>query len=999
MQQGSEPIEGSESSKPPISRKRAQLPGTLRPSYVLQKTKPRQYTAVFNKNVAILKKSWCCTFWQFLFLALLMVGVVALHRQLIGDGAPVPPSQISPSRFSANLDDTYVAQTLYTPPVGVNLGFLTNSTVNGGGFLGTIAWNNTDEGANDNYHHDEPSTTAGYEHFYIPSFSEVGSADEMDEILYNAEELVHTEDPGKDDPTQVIYYTPTGSVDFHDVSWVSNPLYDYTLQIFRQNQSIVSAQDNTRIHDYQNFLYMAFIRSMFSGEEVPTDDESGKNTWVIDSGMQGLWYIKYGEVSQDTFTEAIGLVVYPLCLTILVPGFIYAIVAEKTSQIKALNQMMGLKGAPRMLADYTWQLIHALIAAVIVGLVGFFGELALFSDQTPVAWILSLLALALAVPILAAFVSAFFESARLAALFGVVLILTITIGLSLVGFGHGVVGHMPLWANLLPAYDPMAAMIELSLCAMEMSTDYVIKASNLHIFGHYSSPADVAGQRVCLNLVFGLISGVVYFFLAGYFEAIMPRSFGVPSHPLFFAEGLVRRAAAVRAALASLGVAQVPRNQSLTLGAVFSAIGVFIAHPILFARAQQLVEEEATLPAVQYGSSQRSEPSISSLGDMRAGDIAEERERAERGLSSTGREALVRVLGLRKVYPGTRLSNPKEAVKGVWFTVAEGECLGMLGPNGAGKTTTVSMLCGLFAPTSGTARIVGHDMSQPGNLERIQAVMGVCPQFDVHWPSLTCKEHLSFYCKLKGVGPDVEEQHIEDLLEAVDLIPQRDVPSSSLSGGMRRRLSVAVALAGKPRVLYLDEPTTGLDPRTRRQLWNIILAVRPGRAILLTTHSMEEAEALCSRIGIMAAGRLRCIGTSSALKTRFGKGYKLTVCVDMDAQQKQRSLAHSRSTFTAAGEEPSVSPVCVGGIMLMSSCEQKAHQQLMNSLGHELRLSSAYTGTLTYVMPQSMARNRISSIFGTMEGMLHTDESCICDWGISQSSLESVFLHVVQMSS
>ncbi|GCA65319.1 ABC transporter A, ABCA, partial [Kipferlia bialata] len=127
----------------------------------------------------------------------------------------------------------------------------------------------------------------------------------------------------------------------------------------------------------------------------------------------------------------------------------------------------------------------------------------------------------------------------------------------------------------------------------------------------------------------------------------------------------------------------------------------------------------------------------------------------------------------------------------------------------------------------------------------IRQFMGMCPQFDVVWGKLSCRDHLLFYARLKGVPRHILRQHVADLLEAVNLTVSADVPAGALSGGMRRRLSVAIALCGRPSIVYLDEPTTGLDPASRRSLWNIILSMRKSRAMLLTTHSMEEADALC----------------------------------------------------------------------------------------------------------------------------------------------------------
>lgn len=155
----------------------------------------------------------------------------------------------------------------------------------------------------------------------------------------------------------------------------------------------------------------------------------------------------------------------------------------------------------------------------------------------------------------------------------------------------------------------------------------------------------------------------------------------------------------------------------------------------------------------------------------------------------------------------------------------------------------------------------------------------MCPQFDTLWPSLTPEEHLLFFTRLRGTVPQKKErEHVNELLQLFELDGKRkNKLSKQLSGGMRRRLSVGIALAGDSKIVFLDEPSTGLDPRSRRLLWDIILKFREkgDRSIILTTHSMDEADVLCSRIGIMMRGQLRCVGTSLELKRKFGFGYRL----------------------------------------------------------------------------------------------------------------------------
>jgi ABC-type multidrug transport system ATPase subunit len=219
--------------------------------------------------------------------------------------------------------------------------------------------------------------------------------------------------------------------------------------------------------------------------------------------------------------------------------------------------------------------------------------------------------------------------------------------------------------------------------------------------------------------------------------------------------------------------------------------------------------------------------------------------------------------------------NGKQALLGLNLVVEKGECLGYLGPNGSGKTTTMGLLSGALQPSHGTALIGGKDIQKDSQAARL--LSGVCPQFSVLWDELTVTEHMLFYARLKGVHIAEEWDHVQSLLRCVGLRRYQNRLASQLSGGMQRRLSVAISLCGDPSIVILDEPTTGLDPLSRKELWKMLLRARKGRAILLTTHAMEEAQMLCTRIAVLLGGKLQCVGTQQQLLDQLGIGYQLTV--------------------------------------------------------------------------------------------------------------------------
>ncbi len=206
------------------------------------------------------------------------------------------------------------------------------------------------------------------------------------------------------------------------------------------------------------------------------------------------------------------------------------------------------------------------------------------------------------------------------------------------------------------------------------------------------------------------------------------------------------------------------------------------------------------------------------------------------------------------------------AVNGVSFDVAEGEIFGLLGPNGAGKSTLIRMMTTLLEITSGTAIIDGYDVRKEA--DKARRCMGVIPQAMTSDGDLTVWENLSIYSKLYGISAAEREHSIDELLQLVDLTQWRDAPARNLSGGMRRRLEIARGLVHRPKIFFLDEPTTGLDPVSRVAVWEMITSIKEKRnlTVLITTHYMDEADRLCDRIAIVDHGKLVALDTPRALK-------------------------------------------------------------------------------------------------------------------------------------
>jgi len=207
------------------------------------------------------------------------------------------------------------------------------------------------------------------------------------------------------------------------------------------------------------------------------------------------------------------------------------------------------------------------------------------------------------------------------------------------------------------------------------------------------------------------------------------------------------------------------------------------------------------------------------------------------------------------------------AVDNVSFTVPTGEIFGLLGPNGAGKSTLIRMLTTLVPPTSGTAMVAGHDIIRDPNA--VRCAIGVIPQNMTSDPELTCAENIGIHARLFGITGAQRRQRTEELLAAVGLSDRANALASTLSGGMRRRLEIARGMVHNPQILFLDEPTTGLDPVSRISVWEMIthLRAQEGRTLFLTTHYMDEADRLCDRLAIVDKGKVVAMDTPVSLKS------------------------------------------------------------------------------------------------------------------------------------
>ncbi|XP_052780875.1 phospholipid-transporting ATPase ABCA3-like isoform X2 [Mya arenaria] len=343
-------------------------------------------------------------------------------------------------------------------------------------------------------------------------------------------------------------------------------------------------------------------------------------------------------------------------------------------------------------------------------------------------------------------------------------------------------------------------------------------------------------------------------------------------------------------------------------------------------------------------------------GEEKDSDVAEEEKRINQTpLSNLQQSDALIFKNVEKVY-GTGIGF--RAVKGVSCGIPKNECFGLLGQNGAGKTTTFKMLTGDEPISSGNAYL--NQYSVKGDLKQVQQNLGYCPQFDALIDQMTGRETLYMYARLRGIQEEQIKDIVNQVIDVMMLDKHADKECGVYSGGNKRKLSTAIALIGDPPFIFLDEPTTGMDPGARRQLWNVLSDVRAsGRTLILTSHSMEECDALCTKIVIMVNGRFVCLGSPQHLKNKFGHGY--TLFCRMKLQDG-----------TVVSSEPLV--------------------EHLKGIFMDLEVFDTNQGYVHFRIPDDNAK--LAQIFGLMEQA--KEKYNVDDYSVHQTTLEQIFLTFTQ---
>ena len=327
------------------------------------------------------------------------------------------------------------------------------------------------------------------------------------------------------------------------------------------------------------------------------------------------------------------------------------------------------------------------------------------------------------------------------------------------------------------------------------------------------------------------------------------------------------------------------------------------------------------------------------------------------------RDGSVRVHKLSKVF-----ASGAKAISELSVVLRRDAITALLGHNGAGKSTLINVLSGLTAPSFGEAYVAG--LSVRDEMATLQRSMGTCPQYDTLWDELTAKEHLELVCIFKCIPQNRVRAETLLRLSWVGLKEVAGGRSKSFSGGMRRRISLSMASVGEPRLVFLDEPTTGMDPLNCRRVWDIISNLKTSRVVILTTHSMEEADLLGDDVAVMHQGRLKALGTPLYLKNTFSRGYEISILASRDATgQSERGVRHLVQTHLPGADT-----------------------------------YSADAGALKVSMPKGRLK-RLPALICALEGAsdwpqsLGTSKPVLEEWGISGTTLEEVFLRLIETAN
>uniref|UniRef100_A0A3P8QCK2 ABC transporter domain-containing protein n=1 Tax=Astatotilapia calliptera TaxID=8154 RepID=A0A3P8QCK2_ASTCA len=606
---------------------------------------------------------------------------------------------------------------------------------------------------------------------------------------------------------------------------------------------------------------------------------------------------------RDEYLEAISFV-FPIMLMVawvlFIADFVKKLVHERELRLHEYMKMMGVNTLSHFFAWFVECFIYLLVTIIIMTLVLKHGKI--LPNSNGFLIFLYLCDYGLSILAFSYLVSSFFDKTYIAGLSGSLLYILCFFPFIIVTALEG--SLTLIQKSALGLFSPTC----FSYASQYMSR-YEAQGEGIQWSNSYSSP--IAGDTASFGWLCWLMlfDSILYFTIGAYIRTVFPGKYGIPS-PWYFPFKLSFWA----------DLCGVRPQKNTAKGLLFTNI---------MQNDQLAFSNDKGKGASNYNTGEY-------FSELPVG---------------------VALHGLTKTY------GDQVAIENLNVSFYEGHVTSLLGHNGAGKTTTMSLLTGLFAPSSGTIEVYGRDMQT--NIENVRRELGVCMQYDVLFDHMTTKEHLLLYGQIKAPHWSDRELHeqVRTILEDTGMYAHRHKRVGTLSGGMKRKLSISIALIGGSRVVVLDEPTTGVDPCSRRNIWDIVIQHKKNRTIIMSTHHLDEAEVLSDRIAFLENGGLKCCGSPFYLKEKLGQGYKLTLTKKVQNTENKQ----------------------------IDSAEVKAFVQAHVP---EAQLKEAQGNDLVYSLPPFNSSNASSyrSLLTALDSNL--DALQLGGYGISDTTLEEVFLQL-----
>ena len=667
--------------------------------------------------------------------------------------------------------------------------------------------------------------------------------------------------------------------------------------------------------------------------------------------------------------NVVGIIFYPMAVSLLMPLFMYNIVIEKERQLIEIMRINGLKMSNYWISYFIFNYILYLITIFFFIIFGtyVFG-LNLFRETSFLLIILTIFIWGFAQIGLAYFFQSFLSNGRTTSIIGYMISLWLTIICACLNMALFVLPkEAPYMLNILPSFAICRIFFYMaSYCGYDSCIGDFVNVNN----------------EVRYALGYMMLGAVIFTVLGVYLHEILPKQFGIRKTPFFCIEDEIK--SCQRKNLDNKSEEDL-NNKGKKLDENIEENNI----------KNNLIENENN--------------SILSNNPLKDKEIQKEfkivKDLIDKGKNELKKYPLV-CSGLTKIYSSNLKSkDPKKRKKKSLdnFTIClnDNEIFGLLGPNGAGKTTFFSILTGIYEPTNGNAFIRGHSIKT--ELERSYEFIGYCPQFDLLWEDLSVENTLYFYSRIKNKEKSKINYMVKKILEDVNLMKFKNYLVRELSGGMKRRLSLGIALIGEPPIVFLDEPTTGLDPKNKREIWDILSHCKENRCMILTTHLMDEAETLCDRIGIILKGKIRCLGSQYKLKAEYGKGFKL--CINLKPYLLEDSYSNEDKIENLKKLENIIKETSDRKMGFFFDKNKIIEQNKKNE--KRIKKIKQFLNTIFNKNCNLMEKHRSAAIFEIGSDVFNPEllfqkleenkqELEITNWAISQIDLEDIFIKLTE---